>query len=97
MRKRLSAAALALLVLIELRCSDRYWVKRASAAYVVAEARYEAQCPVKSKCPNWELRQAALRVQKADIDAAIRSVEIAKLPKETRDLMKLYASQPVPK
>lgn len=87
------AAALLVLTAATSACGDKHWIRRASAAYVVAEAQYEAQCPVKSVCPDWKARKDQLDSEYADINAQITAVEVGKLPKDARERLKVYAGK----
>lgn len=73
-------------------CSDSYLVKKASAAYVIAEARYEEEC-VKVKCPDAAARQQGLKTDREFLNTSITAAKVGKLPKSARQRLKEIAAR----
>ena len=83
-----------LLVLLTVGCSDAYWIKRASAAYVYAEARYKQKCVAIAGPPSCKTEQADLKRDYDTITDAIDAVTKSKggkLPPDAKAKVKQIA------
>lgn len=86
----------AALTLAAAGCSDAYWIKRASAAYVYAETRYKQECVEVKGPPSCAQEQKRLKSEydriSAALDAKIKSRN-GKLPKAARADLKAVTKE----
>lgn len=86
-----ASSALALATILSVGCSDAYWIKRASAAYVYAEARYKEKCVAQKGPPSCPAERAELQRDYDTITDSIDAVSKSqggKLPKPARAKLK---------
>lgn len=89
-------AALLLLLLAGVACSDRALVANATAAHTYAEAHYEWACVDQVGPPECKQDQAVLNDAKREVELDNRVYKIGKLPKVARQRLRKIANE-VPK